>query len=136
MQQEGNILAAIAELSTQMNNRFDAVENRLTAVENRLTVVENRLTIVEARSFNSSAHDLADEVIPPKQGPNPPPNNFPTTIGAISALDIGDMLTEVENYYELDHIGGLKNRKNRIRRKYGFGIVTSLAEPINIIVSL
>ena len=129
VQQEGNVLAAIAQLSTQMNNRF-------AVVENRLAVVENRLAVVEMRSFNSSAHELADEVIPPQHGLNPPPNTFPTTIGAISTLECGQLLTQIENYYGLGHTGGLIIRKNRIRRKYGFGIVTKLGEAINSIVSL
>ncbi len=47
---EQRVLAALAELRVDMNNRFDALDGRLTALENKVDALDGRLTVLEDKA--------------------------------------------------------------------------------------
>ena len=107
------------------NLRFTAIENRFTTIENRFTALENRFTAVENRVFNASASTDEDAIRPPVERADPVPDSFPRTVGQLRNLVPGEVLTTIENYYELGHQGNISKRKSRVRRAYGIGVTTT-----------
>jgi hypothetical protein len=106
--------------------RLDGIEQR---IEQRLVGIEQRMVGIEQRLFNGSALDVGDAIHPPQRGDNPAPANFPVTVQALRDLQVGPLLTEIENYYALNHGGAKAARKNRIRRVYGIGVITTQGGP-------
>jgi hypothetical protein len=106
-----------------------ALTLRLDGIEQRLVGIEQRLVGIEQSLFNGSAIYVGDEIRPPQRGDNPAPANFPVTVQALRDLQVGPLLTEIENYYALNHGGARAARKNRIRRVYGIGVITGQGGP-------
>lgn len=103
-----------------MQTSMVAIQTTMVAMQ---TSVEMRLTAIERRISNLSAHELDDVVNPPPvYGKEDPPLNFPRTVGAVMALTPGDLLTRVENYYNLQHTGSIKARISRVRKAYCIGL--------------
>ena len=103
-----------------MQTTMVAMQTTMVAMQ---TSVEMRLTAIERRITNSSSHELDDVVTPPPfYGKEDPPLNFPRTVGAVMALTPGDLLTRIENYYNLQHTGSIKARISRVRKAYCIGL--------------
>ena len=88
-----------------------------------------KLEIIGAQSFNSSARIPDDTLQPPLYVPEfvvgqpipelaLPPPSAPRSVSDFVTLQ-DPHLTEVETYYHVNHLGGLKTRLHRLRRIFG-----------------
>ena len=113
-------IVAMQTTMVAMQTTMVAMQTTMVAMQ---TSVEMRLTAIERRITNSSSHELDDVVTPPPfYGKEDPPLNFPPTVGAVMALTPGDLLTRIENYYNLQHTGSIKARISRVRKAYCIGL--------------
>ena len=103
-----------------LNLRLDEMVRHF---DQRLDGIDQRLDGMVQRGFNGTAIAVGDEIGPPSNGVNPAPAHFPGTIQAIKDLPVGPPLTEVEDFYGLQHTGNIIARKNRVRRAYGIGML-------------
>jgi hypothetical protein len=127
--EEYHRIAQFAGTATNAPPWFGAFAGTLEGIERRLDGIERRLDGIERRQFNGTATAVGDEIRPPQRGDNPAPANFPVTVQALRDLQIGPLLTEIENYYALNHGGAIAARISRIRRIYGIGVITSQGGP-------
>ena len=112
--QNNEILLAIQDLGTRLDNRLDRIDDRLNGIDDRLS--------------NSSAYDPEDTIIPPKIGDVDPPALFPRTIQALTGLTDLRVLAQLETYYSLlPHPRALKDRIRRVLRAYGIGVTITTA---------
>jgi len=114
LQNNNEVLLAIQDLGTRIDNRLDRIDTRLDRIDTRLS--------------NSSAYDPRDTIIPPKSGEVDPPAAFPRTIQALTGLNDLDLLSRLEEYYSLPHRGVLKARIRRVLRAYGIGVTITTAD--------
>jgi len=113
-------MAAMQTTMVSMQTTMVAMQTTMVAMQ---TSVEMRLTAIERLISNLSSHELDDVVTPPPfYGKEDPPLNFPRTVGAVMALTPGDLLTRIENYYNLQHTGSTKARISRVRKAYCIGL--------------
>jgi len=120
-------LDVLTESIRSMQTSIVAMQTSIVAMQTTMvamqTSVEMRLTAIERRITNLSSHELDDVVTPPPfYGKEDPPLNFPRTVGAVMALTPGDLLTRIENYYNLQHTGSIKARISRVRKAYCIGL--------------
>jgi len=120
-------LDVLTESIRSMQTSIVAMQTTMVAMQTTMvamqTSVEMRLTAIERRITNLSSHELDDVVTPPPfYGKEDPPLNFPRTVGAVMALTPGDLLTRIENYYNLQHTGSIKARISRVRKAYCIGL--------------
>lgn len=119
------IMQGILDLQTGMANLQAASAHTdvvITAMGVDVAAIRRDVNTLQARSHNSTAHSNEDIIVPPQRGNQPVPANFPRTIAAFHGLRVGQRLSAIEDYYDLDHDGDLAARKNRIRREYGIGL--------------
>ena len=113
-------IVAVQTTMVAMQTTMATMQTTIVAMQ---TSVEMRLTAIEHRITNLSSHELDDVVTPPPYyGKEDPPPNFPRTVGAVMALTPGDLLTRIENYYNLQHTGSIKARISRVRKAYCIGL--------------
>jgi outer membrane murein-binding lipoprotein Lpp len=101
---------------TSLKADVTSLKADVTAIKVDITLLR---TDVLTRSYNSTAIRDDDSIRPPLNGVTPLPFDFPTTIGELKSLIIGDQLRAIEDYYQLGHQGNLKTRLKRVRRAYG-----------------
>jgi len=118
-----NLATQMQQGFTQISQRFTQIDQRFTQIDQRFTQIDQRFTQIERRLGNATANRDSDDIEPPQVGDIPPPGNFPTTIAALQRLEVGELLTNMENYYGLPHTSGLSKRLRRVRRAYGVGTV-------------
>ena len=114
LQNNNEVLLAIQDLGTRIDNRLDRIDTCLDRIDTRLS--------------NSSAYDPTDTIIPPKSGEVDPPAAFPRTIEALTGLNDVGLLSRLEKYYSLSHRGVLKARIRRVLRAYGIGVTITTAD--------
>jgi len=121
LQNNNEVLLAIQDLGTRIDNRLDRIDTRLDRIDTCLDRIDTHLS-------NSSAYDPTDTIIPPKSGEVDPPAAFPRTIQALTGLNDLDLLSRLEEYYSLPHRGVLKARIRRVLRAYGIGVTITTAD--------
>lgn len=109
----------INALTVVMNGHFTNITNRFTNISNELALQSAAVRSMDAKLYNVTAIENDDNVRPPQLGNNPPPDNFPRTIGQVKGLQAGQLMTNIENYYGLSHQGNCNTRIRRIQRAYG-----------------
>ena len=106
--------------------RLTNIEARLDDIEAGVAVSAARLTNIEIRSYNLTASEPDDAIVPPRRGNFDPPAACPVSIGALDALT-GQNMIAIETYYGLSvNPNGLsvQMRRRRIARTYGLFIKT------------
>ena len=71
--------------------------------------------------YNGSATTDGDVLRPPR-GVGQPPEGLPVTVAQLRALS-GSQLTAVLAYYGLDDQGTDAEKRTRVRREYGVGVI-------------
>jgi hypothetical protein len=87
------------------------------ALQAALQPITRRLDTIDIRMKNSSSIQDGD-VIEPTVNQNAPPHNFPTTIGALKAINL-QQAKAILAYYGIDENRTLSFKKKRIARCYG-----------------
>ena len=122
--------SSMAVIIPQVTSAVALLQNNevLLAIQDLGTRIDNRLDRIDTRLSNSSAYDPGDTIIPPKLGEVDPPAAFPRTIQALTGLNDLDLLSRLEEYYTLPHRGALKARIRRVLRAYGIGVTITTAD--------
>ena len=122
--------SSMAVIMPQVTSAVALLQNNevLLAIQDLGTRIDNRLDRIDTRLSNSSAYDPGDTIIPPKLGEVDPPAAFPRTIQALTGLNDLDLLSRLEEYYTLPHRGALKARIRRVLRAYGIGVTITTAD--------
>jgi hypothetical protein len=59
--------------------------------------------------------------------------HFPATIGDLRTIDRGALLTTMENYYSLTHNGSIVQRRKKLFRVYGVGLITQQGMTVQVL---
>jgi hypothetical protein len=97
----------------------------IAALQDNIARMEANIDILRNVNYNQTATTPEDAVIPPKSTAGAlAPAEFPRTAGQVLALE-EPLLTQVEDFYNLNHVGTLESRRKTVRRYYGIGVIIS-----------
>ena len=117
-------LTAIQASMATMQASMATMQASMATMQASMTSVETRLTAIECRVSNLSARETEDAIIPPLSPLyGAAANDFPRTVGALMSLAPGELLSRVENFYNLPHTGSPKARISRVRKAYCIGLI-------------
>mmetsp|Transcript_1689 Transcript_1689/g.1507 ORF Transcript_1689/g.1507 Transcript_1689/m.1507 type:complete len:91 (-) Transcript_1689:32-304(-) len=83
---------------------------------------------IAVRQSNQYSESLDDIVTPPPSALNElAPPEFPTVVQVIISLEAGQLLTNIENFYNLSHNGDINTRRRRVKRMYGLPLKLNIS---------
>jgi uncharacterized coiled-coil protein SlyX len=117
-------MATMQASMATMQASMATMQASMATMQASMTSVETRLTAIECRVSNLSAREPEDAIIPPLSPLyGAAANDFPRTVGALMSLAPGELLSRVENFYNLPHTGSPKARISRVRKAYCIGLI-------------
>jgi hypothetical protein len=105
------------------------IRNDINQIRNDINQIRNDTNRMNSKNYNSTAHADTHDLNPHLNDNNDAiPNNFPRNMNRLVNLTVGRLIT-MEAYYNLPTIANmsLSDRKDRMRRLFGVGLMTSVS---------